>query len=350
MLTVLVIVLVLGLAAVNGANDNGKGVATLAGSGVTDYRKALWWAHLSTFAGAIVSGLFATKMLKLFSKGIIDTTPTPAFTLAVLSGVTAWILLATIFKLPVSTTHGIIGSLLGAGLVFSPGAIVWSALVPRLVVPLLLSIGVSYTVSAMLNGLFRTKAECLCAGVTMINADAVKIPQLVVINDTSAACKVHKGFLQFHANRLHWLTSGAVGFSRGLNDTPKIVAIALAALGGIVSPTLLLISVSVAMLAGGIWASNRVVKKMAEDVVKMNHTEGFLANLATSLLVGVGANLGWPMSTTHVSTGAISGIAGTKVSRLGGKTLRDFILAWTLTPIVAGLVAAVSFWIISKLK
>ena len=102
------------------------------------------------------------------------------------------------------------------------------------------------------------------------------------------------------------------------------------------------------MLGGGFWAGRRVVKKMAQNVVKMSHTEGFQANLATSLLVSMGANLGWPMSTTHVSTGAIAGIAGTNVARLGGKTLRDFLIAWTLTPVVAGLAAALCFLIIGR--
>ena len=66
----------------------------------------------------------------------------------------------------------------------------------------------------------------------------------------------------------------------------------------------------------------------------------------TAVLVGVGANLGLPMSTTHVSTGAIAGSAGLNRARLNGRTLRDFAIAWTLTPLTAGLIAAGMFLLV----
>jgi inorganic phosphate transporter, PiT family len=72
----------------------------------------------------------------------------------------------------------------------------------------------------------------------------------------------------------------------------------------------------------------------------MSHLEAFKANVTTATLVGVGATRGLPMSTTHVSTGAITGAAGFRPSRLNVRTLRDFLLAWTLTPAAAGLFAA----------
>ena len=84
----------------------------------------------------------------------------------------------------------------------------------------------------------------------------------------------------------------------------------------------------------------------AEKVVKMDHREGLLANITTAMLVGVGANLGLPMSTTHVSTGAIAGIAGTDPKRLNRRTVRNLILAWTVTPLVAGLIAGVIYTVV----
>ena len=84
-------------------------------------------------------------------------------------------------------------------------------------------------------------------------------------------------------------------------------------------------------------------------IVRMNHQEGLLANLATALLVGVGANFGLPMSTTHVSAGAIAGIAGEDTARLNRHTLRDLALAWTVTPLVAALIAGITYLIAAGL-
>jgi len=107
-------------AAANGANDVSKGVATLAGSGITRYRTAILWGAATTLAGSLVSGLFAARMLKLFTSEIVAAPPTPAFTLAIICGAAGWVAIATITKLPVSTTHAIIGSLLGAGVLHAP--------------------------------------------------------------------------------------------------------------------------------------------------------------------------------------------------------------------------------------
>ncbi len=93
--------------------------------------------------------------------------------------------------------------------------------------------------------------------------------------------------------------------------------------------------------------SERLTALFSRGIVKMNHQEGFQANLTTAMLVGLGANLGLPMSTTHVATGAIAGLAHGDVARLNRRTLRDFSLAWTVTPFSAGLVSAIVFRMLS---
>jgi PiT family inorganic phosphate transporter len=108
-------------------------------------------------------------------------------------------------------------------------------------------------------------------------------------------------------------------------------------------PWHIMILVTVAMAAGSLLGGMRVAEKLGEGVVKMNHREGFLANLTTAALVGVGAGAGLPMSTTHVSTGAIAGTAGPNLSRISGGTVRNFLIAWLVTPPVAGVVAALVF-------
>lgn len=344
---IICILLTLCLAAANGANDNGKGVATLAGANVTSYPKALIWANVSTLVGALLSGAMAVRMLKVFSSGIVSTTPTPEFTLAVLIGVTGWIAIATLCRLPVSTTHGIIGALVGVGLL-SSASLNFPVLLARFALPLILSIAVSYALSATLSYFFRQLPQCSCIQISMLETGSVQLPQLALVQGKTAECKAHNNFIAIHINQLHWLSSGLVGFGRGLNDCPKIMAIAVTTVGVMgISNSLFLVLVALAMFAGGVAASGRIARRMGDDIVRMDHREGALANFTTSALVSVGANLGLPMSTTHVSSGAIAGIVRTNRSRLKGKTLRDFIIAWILTPPTTGLLAGLSYLVIN---
>jgi PiT family inorganic phosphate transporter len=101
------------------------------------------------------------------------------------------------------------------------------------------------------------------------------------------------------------------------------------------------------MLAGGLGGGVRLTRRLSNDVVKMSDLEGFKANATTAVLVGLGAWQGLPMSTTQVSTGAIAGSAG-DVSRVNLKTLRDFAIGWTVTPMIAGLVAALVFAVANR--
>lgn len=309
-----VLALSLGLAAFNGANDTSKGVATLAAAGVTSYRKAIVWGALATLAGSFLSVIVASKMTTLFSTGILTTQPTTTYALAVLAGSACWVAFATAMKLPVSTTHAIIGALIGAAILYAPQHIAWAALAQKVALPLFASILISYLMSALLGMLY------------------VKL---------SVGANDHTNIAARLMAKAHWLTSGAASFARGLNDTPKILAVAafgLAPTSGAV--TWLVVAIALSMAIAGILAGLRVAKQLGENVVAMNHAEGFQANLTTAILVAAGANLGLPMSTTHVATGAIAGVVASNTARLNKRTLRDFIIAWTLTPLFAGAVAA----------
>lgn len=139
------------LAAVNGANDVSKGVATLAGSGVTRYRTAVVWGAATTAVGAVISAQLAGDMAALFSSGIVAAVPTKGFAFAVLAGAGAWVGLATVRKLPVSTTHALLGALIGAGLLLDADAVRWSALVTKAAVPLLISALLAFAISVALS-------------------------------------------------------------------------------------------------------------------------------------------------------------------------------------------------------
>ena len=131
------------LAFTNGANDNFKGVASIYGSGTADYRVCLWWATLTTAAGSVASIFLAQTLLKKFSgKGLVPDmlTTSPGFLLAVAIGAALTVLLATRFGFPISTTHALLGAMIGGGMLATGlGGLNFAALGKGFVTPLLLS-------------------------------------------------------------------------------------------------------------------------------------------------------------------------------------------------------------------
>jgi len=131
-MTIALLCLVALLAYANGANDNGKGVATLVGFGVAGPRQALIWATITTAIGGAVSYVLAAGLLKSFSGGWLfhsGVTLDLTFYTAVLIGSCGWVLLATRTGMPVSTTHAIVASsilVLGADFLLTKLSMVWS--------------------------------------------------------------------------------------------------------------------------------------------------------------------------------------------------------------------------------
>ncbi len=342
------------LAFVNGANDVSKGVATLVGSGVTEYRKAIAWGTVFTAAGGLLAVYFAGAMLSTFGKGLVVPGVTPTFSaaLATLAGATAWVAIATRTGLPVSTTHALVGALTGvASVAYGPGAVQWSALGGKVFVPLLASPLASFLLTWVALRFTSSRpaaagavADCACAELepAVVTQGPSRAPAaallpgstLRVYTGNAAECAAAGAAVRVTLDHLHWLSSGATSLARGMNDAPKIVALALAAaaLGpraGVSAP-MLFVSVVAGMVLGSVVAGRRVTHVLAEKVTTMDHREGFAANLATAALVTVGAVQGLPMSTTHVSSGGIVG-AGVQRRALRHRTLRDISLAWVVT-------------------
>lgn len=138
-------------------------------------------------------------------------------------------------------------------------------------------------------------------------------------------------------DRAHYLAAGAVSFARGLNDTPKIAALLLATpLIGV--PTSLVL-VGVMMAAGAILSARKVARTMSHEITTMNHGQGFAANLVTAGLVIGASRLGVPVSTTHVSCGALFGLGGV-TGQARWRRIGQILLAWLVTlPLAAGLAA-----------
>jgi PiT family inorganic phosphate transporter len=276
-------------------------------------------------------------------------------------GATLWVALATRKGLPVSTTHGIVGSVAGVALVaYGIHGINWPALGAKIVLPLLLSPVLSLALTAGLIRVSRmlapdAAADCMCFRVEATDLRAsqqgtavlslVAAPQLHLESCASSA----KSYAGITINHLHWLTSGATSLARALNDAPKMAALVLGIvlLSGCSQPPILyFIAITAGMLAGSWLAGRKVTEVLAGKITPMDHREGFVANLVTAALVGPGAALGLPMSTTHVASGGIMGIAAGGSERIDRATVRDMISAWVVTLPAAALLGIMSFFVL----
>lgn len=360
----MMIVLVLAAAAfalsfANGANDNAKGVATLIGAGRLGTRTAVRYATVATFLGSAASWVLAKGLLARFSgKGIVDAEliESPPFALAVAFGAGVTVLLATRLGLPVSTTHALVGGLGGVGL--ASGSLHGSALAAAFLAPLLLSPVIALGTTALLYPLFRrlrlalgvTHETCVC----LTSAETVPVADgavaaspggpLHIVRDEIPRCSGYAGTVagvssQRVLDGSHLLTAGVVSFARGVNDTPKIAALLLIAapLGLTAGPSLLLVGVAIA--AGGLLASRRVAATMSHRITTMNDGQAFTANLVTALMVLFASRLGVPVSTTHVSVGALFGI-GTVSGAARWKTILGIVLSWVVILPLAAILAA----------
>ncbi len=309
MLTVLLIA-VLAVAYANGANANFKAVASLYGSGTTSYRRAVHWAALTTAAGGLASMVLAAGMLKTFSgKGLVPDALIvgPAFLPAVAGGAALAGLLATRWGYPVSTTHLLTGALLGAG--STAGEVHVGRLWQSFVQPLLLSPVLAVSVGGLLY--LALKGLRLAPDHRTRTLDA-----------------------------LHFLSAGAVGFARGLNDIPKMAALLLGVgwLSGEAGP----LAIVIAMTLGGLISARRVAETLAHKITDLNPGQGFAANLATALLVTTASLHALPVSTTHVSVGALLGI-GVTTRQAKWRTVIPVLAAWVVTLPCAALLAALLF-------
>ncbi len=364
---ILLLLAVLFLAYSNGANDNFKGVATLYGSRTCTYRQALVWATCTTLAGSLLALLLAHGLVEAFKgKGLVPDAVTrePRFLLAVSLGAALTVLLATRLGLPVSTTHALTGGLVGAGLLAAAGEVQFSQLGKSFVIPLLASPVAAMLLTLLLYPFFQwygrshgvTRQTCICIGTTYeaaaLQADGrmtlVRTGALIEVSEASQCVERYQGHVWGMdagtlLDGLHYLSGGAVGFARGLNDTPKIVALLLAceALQEDLSPNLGLALVAMVMAAGGVLNARRVAETMSRKITEMNPGQGFTANLVTALLVTSASRFGLPVSTTHVSVGALFGIG--LVSRTARwRAVLTILLAWVTTlPLGAALAAAV---------
>jgi PiT family inorganic phosphate transporter len=356
----------------NGANDNTKGVATLYGSGVLSYRRALVLATLSTAVGSLASLPLAAGLVAAFSgKGLIPAELLGTSLLAAVAlAAAATVLLATRLGFPISTTHALVGGIAGAGWVAAGSDLNLGALGGAFLLPLaagpLLAIGLAVAGLRAGQGASRSlgisSTSCVCIGQQWVpvgspaalvtstggsEGERVADQRLeLAVGDIEGCQNRYDGRVagvsaQGAVTSAHLLSAGLVGFARGLNDTPKILALVVGA--SILSPVIGTLAIAATMALGGWVAARRVTETLGKRIAPMTPGRGLAANLATSLLVIAASRLGLPVSTTHVSAGGIFGI-GAAEGALRGRATGEILTAWFTTLPLAALLGAAAMW------
>jgi PiT family inorganic phosphate transporter len=232
------------------------------------------------------------------------------------------------------------------------------------VLPLLLSPVVSLLLTVLLYPLFHwarrasgaTRQTCICIGGATEEVRQQPDGTLLLVR-TGAILEVAEAPICVERYQgqmwgapvgtlldgLHYLSGGAVGFARGLNDAPKIVAYLMAGEAAAqVHPNLGLALVAVVMAAGGIINARHVAETMSKKITRMSPGQGLTANLVTAVLVSCASRFGLPVSTTHVSVGALFGI-GVVNGTARARTIVSILLAWVTTLPLGAVLGALAY-------
>ena len=332
-----------------------------------DYERARRLATAAQLTGSLASVILASALLRAFGgKGLVppEVVGDPLFLASVSTGAAATVWIATRVGLPISTTHALVGGLVGAGFTLAPAQLSWTALGGSYFLPLLVSPVLASAAAFVLYPLAHRGRKalgigsntCVCIGPVpapvAVSADGTLL-QLrtglpLTVAESEACQRIYDGHLlgisfQNLVDRLHEASAFALGFARGLNDTPKILALLVAAGWSGIDPRISLVLVAATMAAGGWLRARRVAETLAHGITSLSHGQGLLANGIASSLVITASLLGSPVSTTHVSSGALFGI-GCWSDQTNWWMVSRILASWVATLPLAGALAATTAW------
>jgi PiT family inorganic phosphate transporter len=324
---ILVIVVVTALAFdfTNGFHDTATAVATSISTRALPPRVAVAGAALLNFAGAFLS----LKVAATVGKGFVSAgAVSGSVVFAGLVGAIAWNLITWYYGLPSSSSHALIGGLVGAVLASAgSSAVSASGLLDKLILPAIIAPCVAFAVAGL--------------GIVII--------YLLVAHLRPGP--VSKGF-----RGAQLLSGGALALSHGTNDAQKtmgVITLALVANGNISAqhfhvPLWVVVAGASAIGLGTFSGGWRIIKTMGSRIIKMDPAQGFAAQGAGAAVILVSTGLGYPLSTTHVISGAVMGAGAAKrVSAVRWGVAGDIVRAWLLTLPAAALLAAAVYGVSS---
>jgi PiT family inorganic phosphate transporter len=323
LILVIVVVTALAFDFTNGFHDTANAIATSVSTRALSPRTAVLIASVLNFAGAFIS----LKVAATVAQGIVDSSAaTTTVVFAGLIGAIAWNLATWYFGLPSSSSHALIGGLVGAAFVASgTDAVNGNGLIEKVIVP----------------GLVAPFLAFLVAGISILVAYRVV--------GRIRPGPVNRGY------RLGQIVSGSLfALAHGTNDAQKtmgIITLALIAHGDLSPdkfdvPTWVIVSSAGAIALGTYSGGWRIIRTMGNRIIKMDPAQGFSAQGAGAAVVLTASHLGYPLSTTHVISGGIMGAGAAKrLSAVRWGLAGNIAVAWVLTLPASALIGGIVYGI-----
>lgn len=307
----------------NGLHDAANSIATIVSTRVLRPQYAVFWAAFFNFIAFLFFGLHVATTL---GKGIIDPAiVTPQVIFAALMGAIVWNVVTWIAGIPSSSSHALVGGLVGAGLASTGSvAIVWSGLIK--------------TASAI----FMSPAIGFVLAMAL-----VLLVSWTFVKRTPFAVDSTFRHLQFVSASLYSLGHGG-------NDAQKtmgIIAVLLYSQGHLGGefhvPFWVVISCQSAMAMGTLMGGWRIVHTMGSKITRLNPMQGFCAETGGAITLFIATHFGIPVSTTHTITGAIVGVgAARRVSAVRWGIAGNIVIAWVITLPAGAAISALTYWLV----
>ncbi|MCW3098235.1 MAG: putative low-affinity inorganic phosphate transporter [Chthonomonadaceae bacterium] len=318
-LVTLIVVCALAFDFINGFHDTANAIATVVSTRVLSPRAAILMAAGLNLLGA----LCFTKVAETIAKGLV-TGATSQVILAAILGAIVWNLATWYFGIPSSSSHALVGGLVGAAWIHGGRqTILWTGVLDKVILPLVLSplagFVIGFVVMALITVLFA-------------NAQAAKTGRVF--------------------RSLQVVSSAIMSFAHGSNDAQKsmgIIALALTTLSAhplakAPVPLWVKLACAVAMAAGTSMGGWRIIKTMGHKIIRLEPVSGFAAETTASLIILYATLTGKTVSTTHVISGSIFGVGSAKrFSAVRWSVAQTMLIAWTLTIPASATVAALCY-------
>ena len=306
----------------NGFHDAANSIATIVSTRVLKPHHAVLWAAAFNFLAYF---LFQLKVASTIGKGTIDPSIVDHYVIfGALVGAISWNIITWYYGIPSSSSHALVGGLVGAAIA-KAGV---DSLITAGVLKIVAFIFVAPFLGFMIGGLLMVAVSWLCRNM--------------------APKKVDK-----HFRRLQLLSAAAYSLGHGGNDAQKtvgiiwmiLIAAGLSTTSSPIPPWVVLACYT-AMGLGTMFGGWRIVKTMGNRITKLNQPRGFSANTGGAITLFLASSFGIPVSTTHTITGAIAGVGTTRgARRVSWGVAGGIVWAWILTIPCSALIAAISWYL-----